>query len=180
MKIEFSFFRAYLTVFAMIVCLQPSASSSSQTYSNHVTIEVPSYLFIEGDRKDLNLKFSDYKPGSETETQTVAYTVMGNGMMQSEGAPAVTARLEGTFPDIDFKARVESYAKQGGNTELGAVVPDFVTVKDSDTVLARKANSTGDGKLLRGQLQVSYKAVAATSLQAGEYAQGLTLTLTDV
>ena len=180
MKIEYLFLRVYMILFTMMTCLQSSALSSSETYTNHVTIEVPSYLFIEGDRKDLNFKFSDYKPGSESETQTVAYTVMGNGMMQSEGAPAITARLDGTLPDIDFKARVESYAKQGGNTELGAVVPDFVTVKDSDTVLARKANSTGDGKLLRGQLQVSYKAVAAASLQAGQYAQGLTLTLTDV
>jgi len=180
MKVEYLVIRMYLIFITILVCFQPTAFTSSETYTNHVTVEVPSYLFIEGDRKDLDFKFFDYRSGSETETRTVAYTVMGNGMMQSEGAPAMTVRLDGMFPDIDFKARVESYAKQGGNTELGAVVPDFVTVKDSDTVLARKANSTGDGKLLRGQLQVSYKAVAAASLQAGEYAQGLTLTLTDV
>ncbi len=181
MKITKNYLRVVLIVIAILTAFAGYGFSSTETYSNQVTIEVPSYLFIEASQKNLNLTFSDYQPGSETQTETVVYTVKGNGMMQSEGSAAMTARLDGgTFPNMDFKARVGAYTKQGGNTELGAALSDFVVIKNSDTTLARKANSTGDGKLLDGQIEVAYKAVAANSLQPGKYSQDLTLTLTDV
>ena len=158
----------------------PSAFANSESYANRVTIEVPSYLFINGDQKDLRLTFSDYKAGAESNTQDVIYTVSGNNMTQPEGAPAVSARLDDSFSDIDLKARVGSYIKESGNIELGPVSSDFVSIGNSETAIAKKSNSTGDGKLLRGQVAISYKAVATATLKAGEYSRQLTLTLTDV
>lgn len=172
--------RSTLIILAIQLVFSPVTMASSETFSNTVTVEIPSYLFIEGDKGNLDLSFNDYRPGSETNTQSVVYTVMGNSFTQSEGAPAVTARLDGTFPDIDLKARMEAYTKEGGNAELGAASGDFITVGPSDTTLAKKAHATGDGKLLRGQMQVAYKAVATSSLKAGTHSQQLTLTLTDV
>ena len=154
--------------------------ASSESYSHRVTISVPSYLFIDSDQKNLDLSFSDYKSGAESNAQTVVYTVRGNGLTQSEGAPAVTAKLDGPFPDIDFKAKVGPYTKEGGNAELGAVSADFVTINESDVPLAKKANSLGDGKLLRGQIAMTYKAVATSSLTSGEHSRQLTVTLTDI
>ena len=180
MKNIIEFLRLILIYIAIIIICPNLSYSSSETSSNRITIEVPPYLFINSDQRDLRLTFSDYKTGAESNTETVVYTVMGNNMTQSDGAPAVIARLDGSFPAIDFKARVGAYLKQGGNMELGAISSDFVSIGDSETPLARKANSSGDGKLLRGQIEVSYKAVATVPLTAGQYSQQLTLTLTDV
>ena len=178
--------RRKLTTVAMLACffmseaLSSNGFASSQTYGHQVTIRVPSYLFIDSDQKDLNLSFNDSRSGSESSAQTIVHTVRGNGMMQAEGAPAVIAKLEGPFPDMDLKVKVGPYTKEGGNTELGAVSQDFVTLADSDIPIAQKANVTGDGKLLRGQIAMTYKAVANSSLTSGEYSRRLTLTLTDI
>ena len=101
-------------------------------------------------------------------------------MAQSEGAPAVSARLDGPFPDFDLKVKVGPYTKEGGNTELSAYADDFISLKESDLPLAKKSNSLGDGKLLRGQIAMTYKAVATSLLTSGEYSRELTLTLTDI
>lgn len=172
--------RLILIIFAILYKSSSLCFAASETFTNQVTVEVPSYLFIEGDRKDLNLTFMGYQAGSETNTQMIVYTVMANSLGQTDGAPVVTAKLGGIFPNMDFRARVGAYTKEGGNAELGALSSDFITVGESETVLARKTNSTGDGKVLRGQIEVSYKAVAASSLKAGSYSQPLSVTLTDV
>jgi len=127
----------------------------------NVQLEILSETSIDftADQSSFTLNFSDFTSGAMTNAVEVTYS---------------------TFPNIDFKARVGSYSKEGGNTELGAVSSDFITVGESETVLARKANSTGDGKLLRGQLETSYKAVARAPLTSGRHSQQLTITLTDV
>ena len=158
----------------------PCVLAASQTYSQRVTIQVPSYLFIDSDQRDLNLSFLGQQSGAETNTQTVVYTIRGNGMMQSEGAPAITASLDGDFPSIDLKVKVGPYTKEGGNTELSAVAGDFISIGLAGTSLVKKGTSVGDGKLLRGQIAMTYKAIATSSLSSGEYSHGLTITLTDV
>ena len=169
-----------LLIFTLGAKLPALTFASSESYSHHVTISVPSYLFIDSDQKDLNLSFADYKSGAESSAQAVVYTVRGNGLTQSEGAPAVSARLDSDFPDMDFKVKVGPYTKEGGNAELSAVSGDFVTLSESDIPLAKKANTQGDGKLLRGQIAMTYKAVATSPLTSGEYSRQLTVTLTDI
>ena len=171
----------YLLIFFVIFYFNISSSfPSSETFTNHVTIEVPSYLFIGSDQKDLNFSFSDYKEGAETNAQMVTYQVRGNHMMQAEGAPAVTAKLDGTFPNIDFKVQVGTFIKEGGDTELGPLSSAFISLGESETPIAAKKNSIGDGKLLRGQIVMTYKAVAKSRLTSGEYSHQLMVTLTDV
>lgn len=154
--------------------------SSSETYANRVTISVPPSLFIHGDQKDISLSFSDARSGAESNMQSVTYTVRSNNMTQSEGAAAVTARLDGDFPNMELKVQVGPYTKEGGNAELRAISSGYVAITDTETPLAAKANAVGDGKLLRGQIAMSYKAVATDNLSSGEYSRELTITLTDV
>ena len=167
-------------MFTLGLTCSPPANASSQTYSQRVTIQVPSYLFIDSDSKDFNLSFLGQQSAAETNTQTVVYTVRSNGMMQSVGAPAIIASLDGDFPGIDLKVKVGPYTKEGGNTELSAVAGDFVSIGSAGTPLVKKGTSDGDGKLLRGQIAMTYKAIATSSLSSGEYSRGLTITLTDV
>ena len=170
----------FFSVFLAGLTSSTSALASSQTYSQRVTIQVPSYLFIDSDQRELNLSFLGQQSGAETNTQTVVYTIRGNGMMQSEGAPAVIASLDDDFPNMDLKVKVGSYTKEGGNTELSAVASDFISVGPSETPLAKKGISAGDGKLLRGQIAMTYKAVATSTLSSGEYSRQLIVTLTDI
>lgn len=165
---------------ALLSSFMSESMASSQTASNRVTIEVPPYLFIDSDRQNLTLSFSGYDSGSETNAQQVVYTVTGNGMSQSEGAPAIIAQLDNEFPDIEFMVQVGPFIRDGGNTELHPSSSGFVAVDTSTTALANKANSTGDGKLLRGRITMTYKAVAQSTLSSGEYSRQLIITLTDV
>lgn len=172
--------KAFMIVFAILLNQAEYSFSSSETYTNQVTVRVPSHLFINADQKDLNLSFSDYKKGSESNTQSIVYTVSGNNMTQSDGATAVSARLDGVFTDIDLKVQVGTYTKEGGNTELRGVSSDFVVIGDSETAVVQKANTTDDGKLLRGQIAMTYKAVATDNLSSGDHSRQLTITFTDI
>lgn len=171
-----------ILVFILILtrAVSPVLFASQESFRQQVTISVPTYLFFDSDQKDLNFSFSDYHSGAESNSQTVVYQVKSNGLMQSEGAPAVMAKLDGSLPDMELQVKVGSYSKEGGNSELAPVSGDFVTLNESDIAIAKKANSQGDGKLLRGQIAMTYKAIATSNLTAGEYARQLTLTLTDV
>lgn len=169
-----------LLAFALLFPSVPDSVASSETFTNRVTVEIPSYLFITADQPNMQLSFDHYLAGSETNSETVIYQVIGNNMAQSDGAAALTAHLDGTFPDLDLSVQVGSYAKAGGNTELSAVSSQFIAIQESDTLIAKKSNSTGDGKLLKGQLPLTFKAIARANLQAGRHSRSLTLTFTDV
>lgn len=156
------------------------AMAAQNTFSHSVKINVPPTITLTGSQKDVALAFPNSASGAETNTATVVYTVNSNGMMQADGAPVVTAQLDGAFTGIEFKASVGSYAKEGGNTELASLTSGFTTVRDSPTGLAAKANSTNGGRLLKGSFPVSYKAVATTNLASGNFARQLTITLTDI
>ncbi len=164
----------------MTLAISPGLFASQESYHQQVTISVPSYLFFDSDQKDLNFSFSDYHTGAESNSQTVTYKVQSNGLMQSDGASAVMAKLDGSLPDMELQVKVAAYSKEGGNSELAPVSGDFMALNESDVAIAKKANSQGDGKLLRGQIEMTYKAIAKSNLTAGEYARQLTLTLTDV
>lgn len=163
-------------VFSFALPVQASIQSASQG----VTIRVPSSLSLAGSQSAIDLAFSDNVGGAQTNDLTVTYTVKANGMSQPDGSAAVTAQLDDEIPGIDFKAVVGGYQKQSGNTELGAIAAGPVLLRSSQTVLAAKKNSSGDGRLLDGVLPVTYRAQAREVLQSGTYARQLTLTLTDI
>lgn len=164
----------------VLITALPVVFASQETFSQQVTISVPAYLFFDSDQKDLNLTFSDYHSGAESNLQTVVYKVQGNGLMQAEGAPAVMAKLDGSLPDMELQVKVGSYSKEGGNAELAPISGDFVVLNESDVALAKKANSQGDGRVVNGYLEMTYKALATSNLTAGDHARQLTLTLTDI
>jgi hypothetical protein len=101
-------------------------------------------------------------------------------MMQADGAPAILAQLDGVFDGMEFEASVGNFSKVSGDTELSPVSGGFVAVRDFALPLAAKANSVGSGRVLNGNLPVTFKAVATSNLSSGTYTRQLTVTLTDV
>lgn len=158
----------------------PSVFAEAISQAQSVTVHVPSFLNLGGSSSSVDLAFQDNQAGSETNALTVTYTVNSNSMSQGDGAPTVSAYLNDSFEGIDFKASFGNFSKGGGNTELAPAVPGFVVIGSAPTVLATKANSTGDGKVLRGQFPITYQASARSQLASGDYTRQLTLTLTDI
>lgn|SRR3989338_7490705 len=154
------------------------AQAISQAQS--VTVRVPSFLNLASSSNSVDLAFQDNQAGAESNALTVTYTVSSNSMSQGDGAPTVSAYLNDSFEGIDFKASFGNFSKGGGNTELVPAAQGFVVIGPTPTVLAAKANSSGDGKVLRGQFPITYQASARSQLASGDYSRQLTLTLTDI
>lgn len=162
------------------MALSVPAFAGAESVGQSVTIHVPPTLSLSASTSQIALAFPVNAPGAETNSSTVTYSVKSNGMSQADGAPAVLAQLDTLFPGMELKAAVGGYVKKGGNTELAPVGAGFVGIQDSQTALMTKQNSSGDGQVLHGDFPVTYKAVAQQTLDAGDYARQLTLTLTDI
>ncbi len=169
-----------LMILCQVMMFAGNLFAASQTLGQKVTIYVPPTLQITGSQNDFMLEFPGTAKGLESNTLTVNYFVSSNGMTQADGAPAVTAQLDGLFEGVELKASVGNYSNESGNTALAPAAGGYVAIRDAATVLAVKANSTGDGKVLHGALPISYKAVAVNDLASGSYTRQLTLTLTDI
>lgn len=156
------------------------ASANFQTVGHQVTVRVPEVLSIAADTTAFTLTFSDWVSGSETDTKTVVYSVNSNDMGQADGDTAINANLDFLYDRVDLKAQVGSYSKQSGNTELAPISASYVKIKDTNTAIAKKANtvSGSDGKLLKGTMPVTYKAAATADMSSGDQIHFLFVTLT--
>ncbi len=172
--------RLFIFVLLLLGLSLPSVFAQSVSNAQNVSVHVPSFLDLAASSNNINLDFQANQAGSETNAMTVTYTVSSNSMSQGDGAPGIIASLDNAFEGIDFKASFGTFSKAGGNAELVAASQGFVTLGDTPAVLATKANSSGDGKVLRGQFPITYQAFAKSQLAAGDYSRQLMLTLTDI
>lgn len=158
----------------------PAARADFETVGHSVTVSVPEVLSISADTTAFTLLFADNASGAETASKTVVYTVESNDMGQADGDAAINANLDTLYEDVDFKAQVGSYTKDAGNTELAAVNAGYVTIGTSNVAIAKKANTDAgtDGKLLKGTIPVTYKAVATADLPTANQTHLLFITLT--
>lgn len=161
----------------------PAAHASFQTVGHQVTVTVPEILSISADTSAFTLTFADNISGSETDTKTVVYTLEANDMGQADGDTAINANLDNLYTDVDVKAQVGTYARNGtnpGNTSLAATNAGYVTIGTSNVAIAKKASTDAgtNGKLLNGVLPVTYKAVAKADLPTGSQVHYLFITLT--
>ena len=154
------------------------------TQQHGVTVDVPEVLSIAGDVTNFTLSFSGYvSANSETNTKTVTYTVQSNNMRQADGATAINANLDALLPySMDFLADVGAYTKTSGNTGLAESAAGFVKLVAANTAIAKKANTTSgsDGKLLNGQIPITYKIKANGEVPTGSYGNQLFITLTTI
>ena len=148
------------------LCAAPGVSAADYV-TQGVSVNVSSELSIAASASDISLNFADYASGTNSSTQDITYTVSCNNMIQGDGSLALKAKLDSLYTNIDFKADPGTYTKSGGNTELVEASSGFITVGTTDTALANKGNSTGDGKVLDGTIAVTYMATATDDLASG-------------
>lgn len=159
----------------------PAAHAAFQTVGATVTVTVPEVLTITSDKAAFTLTFAATASGSESNTNTVVYTVKSNDMGQADGTTAINGNLDFLYTDMDFKAQVGTYTKTvGSNTSLAGVSANYVTVGTANIALANKASTDAgtDGKLLSGSIPITYKAVAKKELTSGSQTHLMFITLT--
>jgi len=166
------------SVLAVAVALLFVFSFVPQTFaannaSHVVTVRVPELLNISADTSNFMLTFSDYVTGSESDTQTVNYTVKANKMTKASGV--ISGALGTLFTGVDLKADVGVYTKAGGTASLVESEAGYITIGDSATDLADRQVDAGSGLNTRGSLPITYKAVATADLDAGDQQQTLTI-----
>jgi len=171
-----------LALFVGLSGMSVASAAEFETTSHVVTVSVPQVLSISADTSAIALTFSDFSTGSETDQQTVVYTVSSNNMGQADGATAINANLDFLYDRIDFQAQVGAYTKVSGNTELAPAQAGFVSIGTSNVAIANKANSTlgSDGRILNGSIPVTYKAVATDDVISGDQIHSLFVTLTTI
>lgn len=153
------------------------------TTSHAVTVAIPEILSISADTASFTLSFSGYvKTGDESTTKTVNYTVESNNMRQADGSAGINANLDFLYDRLDMKADIGNYVKTSGNTGLVEAASGFVTLGTANVALANKGNTTinTDGKLLRGSIPITYKAVATSDVPSGDQTHVLFITLTTI
>lgn len=146
---------------------------------HNVPLEILSQSSIEftADRSSFTLAFSDFKKDSTTNQEDVTYSVKANEVVRTDDV--AVARLDDLFPNIAFQAQFVSYTKRGGNAQLVAAQPGWISITVQDTGIADKVRETGTGKLVDGTFVVRYQAQAIEDQAAGEHIRTLTVTFAD-
>lgn len=167
-----------LIVIGLLLINVPYSFAGTKTVQHAVTVSVPTILDITADTSNFTLTFADFAKNSETDLKTVNYTVKANNMTKVTGV--VTAQLGTLFTNIDLKADVGAYNKLGGTASLIEAASGFTTVLAASAVsLANRQIDSGTGKIVRGVLPITYKAVATNDLDAGNLTQTLTVSFID-
>ncbi|MFA6600732.1 MAG: hypothetical protein WC352_00290 [Candidatus Omnitrophota bacterium] len=151
-----------------------------KTVGHSVTVSVLDTLTFTADTTDITLSFPTYVAGTESSTKTVIYTAESNNMRQADGQPAINVNLDALYTGLDLKAQVGTYTKTSGNASLIASSAGYVTIGTTNTGVAKKTASTGDGKQLKGTIPITYKAVATADLSTANQTHLLFVTLTTV
>jgi hypothetical protein len=162
----------------IFIILSNTAMAANDEAHHQVSVIVPNVISITSTVGDFPLEFSDFVKDSETNVKQVIYTVKSNNMTKSKDV--IEAELDGLFDDIDFKADMVGYTKKGGTASLTEASPaGFKVIGTSKVSLCDRKVDSGNGKLIKGELTINYKAVAKADLDAGDQSQSLTLTFTD-
>ena len=88
-------------------------------------------------------------------------------------------RLLSEFEGIALEARMGAFSAQNGTAHLTPSFSDFRTLTTSDLGLADKAVDREDGRMIRGDFTLLYRAKALKDLQAGRYDNVLVVSFAD-
>jgi len=170
-------FAAVILVIGISGVAVAEAGQGSQSSATHsVTITVPQVLKFSGETSSINLAFPDSIAGSETNVQSVNYSVKTNNLLKQNGV--IQAKLDSPFDSIDFKASPGGYVKTGGNASLVAANSGYVTVSTESVNLYNKQTDEGTGKIVEGNFPISYKALALSDLAPSNTSRNLVISIT--
>ncbi|MBU3759226.1 MAG: hypothetical protein FGM27_04775 [Candidatus Omnitrophica bacterium] len=164
---------------AITLMLAPrSVLADTKTVQHGVTLSVPTKLELTADAANFTLTFADFAKSSETDSKTVVYGLKGNNVTRLTSV--LTGQLAALFPNIDFQADVGAFTKVSGNATIVEAGAGFRTIGAAAPLgLANKQVDSGTGKMVNGNLPITYKAVALNDLETGTFTQTLTISFID-
>lgn len=163
---------------AMVFGLSGRAFAAVTNAASTVNIVVPAQLGFTADLSSITLTFSDYLLNSETDIKDIVYTVKANTLTKLVGA--VSGKMDAVFTGADLKAKAGTYTNVSGNAALVATNADYITLTAASQNLMNKTAGTGNGKTVRGNFPISYKAIATADLSPdSNQTQTVTITLAD-
>ena len=174
-----------VAVFAAVLSLVAAPAWAGQ--SNDVdtaTVIVPNILSITDTVGNFNLTFADIVTGSQTNRQTVIYTLKGNNLPNTALTGVVSAKISTLLSGITIKgdpAATSTNNGTSGNIVLSESVAGDIAMGTTAANMADKAATVGvQGKVLNGSLGVSWVAVADRDLAVTDGGPvTLTVTLKD-
>ncbi len=165
-----------IAVAVLALTFGQAAHAATVTKDHSITVAVPSFLSMTADKSDFTLTFADYITGSETNTDTVTYSVRANNLDKTNGV--VSAKLDSLYDNVTLKADPGAYSKVNGNASLTEAAAGFIAVDASGVSLMNKTVDNGTGKTTRGSFPVIYKASADQDLSVDAFPQVRVLTVT--
>jgi hypothetical protein len=157
--------------------LSTNAFAASGGTVHAVTLSVPIVNQFQADTQNFTLTFSDFIPGSVSDTRVVTYSVKANNVSKSAGV--IQAQISGLPEGVDLQANPGAYIKRGGNASLRPATSDFFALASAIATLYNRITDSGDGKVLLGSFPVAFRANARSYLSAMTVTPALTVTFTD-
>lgn len=154
------------------------AQTAQDSLGHQVTVTVPRLISIQSQDSSFELTFGDFIKGTQSNVKRVKYSVKANQMTEQSGA--LQASLDSYFDGVTLRADVISYQKLSGNGKLAESSPaGFKDIKTSGVNLCDSQRDSGNGKILVGEVEIDYVAVADKDLSSGTQNRTLTLTFVD-
>ncbi len=167
--------RTVLIINFVLLIVSHSTYGYVGSETHQVSIQVPHVLSFSGDKSDFQLTFEDWEAGSESNVETVTYSVQANNVIRDKGV--VQAILTSLSEDISMSADVGTYMREGGNAVLAESNAGYVRIKDMPVDLCDKLTESGTGRVLRGKILINYKALSLKDLESGDHPLQLQVTL---
>jgi len=170
-----SFLAFLLLVFSTFVCRPAAAEGEGVDVVLHLSSQ--SAITFTSAQSSFNLTLADFSNGSISDTAQIAYSITANdvGRIQDN----VMVRMDVLMDGIALEARMDSFSARGNEAHLVSKGSGFVTLNTFDQGVADKVTDQGDGKIVDGDMILSYRARAAADLAAGQHEATVMVTFVD-
>ena len=144
-----------------------------------VTLHLSSQSAISftSSQSSFDLTLSAFTTGSASETAQISYSVTANDVGRIQDV--VMVRMDVLMDGIALESRLDSFSSRGGNAHLVSRGSGFSTLNTFDQGVADKVTDQGDGKIVDGDMILSYRARATADLAAGQHEATVTVTFID-
>ncbi len=170
------FFLAFLAwAVCQFYCRPAAADGDGVDVVLHLSSQ--SAITFTSSQSSFNLTLSDFAAGSVSDTAQIAYSVTANdvGRIQDN----VMVRMDVLMDGIALETRMDSFSSRGTQAHLVSKGSGFVTLNTFDQGVADKVTDQGDGKIVDGDMILSYHARAMADLAAGQHEATVTVTFVD-